>query len=310
MKTAAYRLCLSALLLEKRAYAKLPWGYRFAQFYLRISEDTSDSFGRMAYALFAYYGVKNLPPVRGVPAVDLLERKAGERPEDYVARFLRKAPGDYGRAFGRKMQGLLLKKFRKEELAHDLLQDLAVVMLRDTSLRAILSGEQGSRSLAQVESLVAKSLLNRGVDILRRNDRYQDLARDEEGEELPIEDVGQWGQLESLINEQEMKKLLKEIRERIPANMRPDLDVYLDLVQDGVSDETIRSRRLLPFMREHTRAEDMKVDELMSLKPEELVYYFQDEQGNDIKNPAGVASNWSQYYKRPIKDALREHFAQ
>jgi DNA-directed RNA polymerase specialized sigma24 family protein len=307
-KTAAQQVRLAAYLLEKRAYAALPWGYRFAEFAVRLAEETSDAFGRMAYALFAYYGVQGLPPIKGVPPTELVERKPGERPDAYVTRFLRKAPRDYGKRFGHKAFIVILKRTKSQEKAEDLLQEVALKMTGDTTLRAILSGSGGSKSLEQVESLIITAVLRMGIDQSRRKDNNVDaLPVDEKGDDVPIKDVSQWGQLDSIMNEQEMAALVKKIEEKVPARLRRDLKEYLELITLGVKDAVILDKRLLSFMRDGTRAEGMDSDDLMALDQDELEFYFKDNAGNPVKNPAGGTTNWSQYFRKPINNVLKEH---
>ena len=221
------KLAAQASKLSRRIFASLPWGFRLAHLLTKLAVDTQEAFGRLAYAEFLKSGVTGLPDIKGMPALSFRSEIQGPRAAD-------KLPKGYGKPFGIKVWKIALSKFYQPELVEEAISH---VMIK------LVSGGVNIREgtdLKQAEAFIITSVMNAATDALRKKKREapsRSLIQDDgEGgvEEVDISDPHAFRDLERMIPQSEMGKIMQELRrinERAPA--------WVEAKLDGLSDREI-----------------------------------------------------------------------
>lgn len=205
--------------LNRQIFASMPWGYRVAHLFVKLAMDTAEIFGRVAYAEFIKAGVQGLPDVNGRPALELQEKFKGSRAADRL-------PQGYGKRFGVKAWHIALVKLKNPEIVEDAVGDL---------MSKLISGKlrlQEGVDLKKAENFVITSLLNAGIDALRRR-KYQEsqLPTDSEGNELDMGDPNTFRELENLVSRADMAKIMSDLRnvhERAPSWVEAQMEGLTD----------------------------------------------------------------------------------
>lgn len=213
-------------------------------------------FGQSMYGLFLLYGVTDMPPAPFIPKnTKEISRLKG-----------------YGREFGARASGAVLRYFRNDARRNEILQDvLSTVFMKlyaDPNLESQLKG----KSLSFAEHYVLKAVQNESIDQsrkekIRKHDNFEDL----------VDQPGNWDNLGEMIPQSEQDQILNEIENSVSPLMSKDIGLYFKLILDGYSDAEITRGKMLPYMEDKTITPD-KAD------------------GRLYK------------YKKTIKDVLENHF--
>lgn len=264
-------LVLAAQDLRRRVYASLPWGWRLGHLLTKLASGASSAFGQVAYGLFLYRGVTEMPAVNGKPAEEFKPARPAE--------IDRKIPKGYGKAFGEKVYRVLLRRFKNPDFAEEIMSEGIVKILSGDNY---LSRELEGKPLSKAENLFLKSMINLGVDVERRRKRENSMTgpggEDGEDLEMAIEDPSAWKQMEDILPEREINTIKQELSQAVDPRLAPDLPLYFDLLLDGYKDSEILRDKMLPFLEQWGPYEHKQ------------------------------HANWSKNYKDKIKKVLREHF--
>ena len=183
--------------LNRRIYASLPWGFRVAQLFLKLSYSITDTLGKVIYAQFLQAGIEGMPEVNGQDPLSLPETLF-KHPE--------RLPTGYGKRFADQIYGYLLKKVRNPTKVEEILSDLMMRVVKGLDLR------QGV-PLGQAEAYVFRLVNFVMTDALRKKDREVSLdsPTDDEDFKLDLADPKTFEDLEDLIPRSELQDILREI---------------------------------------------------------------------------------------------------
>ncbi len=200
METQAKR----ATNLARKIYASLPWGYRMAQVFLKLTYSTQETFGRFCYAKFIQAGVEGLPDINGAPALSLKDLIQGPRGES-------KLPAGYGRHFGEMAWKTGLQKLHSPEIVED-----ALSMVTMKLVAGKIRIQEGS-PLARAEGFLLTAVITAGLDIIRiqrgrRNQHVEvSMPEDEHGTPVDLRDPKSFDRIEDLLSPSDLKNFLADI---------------------------------------------------------------------------------------------------
>ena len=252
---------------QRQVHASMPWGYKVANllFRVRVASD-AQAFGKLIYGMFLLHGVVGMPPVPKMPE---------------SVRQIDRLPRDYGLDFGKKAWSYLLRTFKGEDAAQEIMSVVSMEALQDKTMWARTPGME----LKSAESYIMTRLKMRGINLMRgrkyRNRDHDSLdgapSDDEEATALidKLEGGSAWGQLGEAINSSDMGEIEQQLSRafrKIDPAFAADVDQYLKLVIDGYSDRQILTNQMLPSTK---------------VKPI-------------------LESNWSKRYRPVIKDVLED----
>jgi hypothetical protein len=252
--------------VQRQVHASMPWGYKVANllFRVRVASD-AQAFGKLIYGMFLLHGVVGMPPVPKMPE---------------SIRQIDRLPRDYGLAFGKKAWSYLLRAFKTEEAAQEIMSIVSMEALQDKSMWSKTPGME----LKSAESYILTRLKMRGINLMKgrkyRNHDSLDAAPSDEEETTALIDKvvdsgSAWGQLGEAINSSDMEEIEQQLSRafrKIDPDFAADVDQYLKLVIDGYSDRQILINQMLPSTK---------------VKPI-------------------LESNWSKRYRPVIKDVLED----
>jgi DNA-directed RNA polymerase specialized sigma24 family protein len=231
---AAFR----ARALSRQIFASLPWGFRLANLFLMCASDAAGTLGRTAYALFVAAAVRNMPPVDGRDALDLVAEILGPQDAD-------KLPLDYGRVFGGRLFRSLLAKFGPdlaEEATAETLMKLA---------RGKVHVRNGA-SLAEAEALVATVAINAARDLARREQRRRQYLNESGDQPLDVEDPEAFAAVERALSPSDMARVLHDL-EKIHPRARSFAEALLngDSKTEIAEDWSVTPSYVSKWFREH-----------------------------------------------------------
>lgn len=198
--------------LSRRIFASLPWGFRLAHLFSFLSADAASTLGRSAYALFVASAVRNMPPVEGREALDLVRDIRG--PEDAA-----KLPPDYGRVFGSRLFRSLLAKFGPEIAEEAVAETLLKIVRGKVQVR-------NGAALSEAEALVSTVAINSARDLARGEQRRRRNVQDDDGS-LDLEDPQAYAEVERALSPTEMERVLRDL-ERVHPRARSFAEALLD----------------------------------------------------------------------------------
>lgn len=215
------KVAARATQLSRQIYASLPWGYRVAGLLLKLSYGTQETFGRFVYTKFIQAGVEGLPDIHGAPALSYRDKVQGPRGDQ-------KLPSGYGRKFGEKALAIGLKKLRSPELVEEAVSSVTM---------KLLSGQiriQEGADLARAEQLILVSMLNAGIDALRRlksrPSEFTDLVDDESGAILDISDPNSFKDLENALSRSDLQRMMQDVEK-----VHPRASQWVEAMLEGMS---------------------------------------------------------------------------
>jgi DNA-directed RNA polymerase specialized sigma24 family protein len=240
-------LAKQAFDLSRRIYASLPWGFRIADFFLKLASGIVDAFGRVVYAEFIKRGVTGMPDIGAESAAEWQGKlKAlGTRAGD-------KLPRGYGREFGKKAWRIMLSKTRKPEMVEELMTWV---------IEKLLSQSETIRervNLAEAEGFILTILKNKAKDEWRSQGRLKEEGLGEENEEGDFSgdflDPHALHRLEQAYSKNWLEKILQEARSDLE-KIHPDAPLYIDLSLQGYTlKEIVGDYRIgLPSMLPHVQ---------------------------------------------------------
>jgi hypothetical protein len=195
------RLVHASGVLRRKIWASLPFGIRFADFFARLAVDTTESFGRGMFEIFAKHGIEDVPDPRGVEA----------------------------KKFGIDAYRGLMSKFRDPSLVDDVMGHFVE--------RFLMKGVHGLRPgtpLDKAKGYVLVGLKNDALNTLRKKHEVSDIYV-EEGEEkrheIPVFDDEGSGHADARA-ERMFMKLLPKVRSKLEV-IHPDVPLYLKLSLEG-----------------------------------------------------------------------------
>jgi RNA polymerase sigma factor (sigma-70 family) len=187
-----------AVHLSRRIYASLPWGFRVAQLFLKLSFSITDTLGKVVYAQFALAGVEGLPPIKGQDALSMPETLF-KHPE--------RLPTGYGKNFANQIYAYLLKKTRNPAKVEEVISEMLMRITKGFDLR-------NGIPLGQAESYVFRLANFALTDVMRKKQRGDvslDSPTDDEDYRLDPADPQTYRDLEDLIPQSELNDILRAI---------------------------------------------------------------------------------------------------
>lgn len=209
------RLATSAVALQRKVYASLPWGFRLANFLTRLADYGTRAFGEVFLKTLKGMGIE-------VPAT--------EKPN----------------AVGDMCYRALLSKFKDPSLVEEIMQD-SIANLLDKSNR--LNKAMVGLPYTECRALLLTSMKNLGIDVLRRRKKEEFTIDDPETDRV-IEDPGSWDELGEYIPERTLLEIEKDLAKSVNPKLLPDLPLYFKLLVDGYADSEILKGKMLPFMKD------------------------------------------------------------
>lgn len=207
-----HELARRARQLSRRIFASLPWGFRLAHLFSVFSADAASALGRSAYALFIAAALRNMPPVEGRDALDLVREIRG--PEDAD-----KLPPDYGGVFGGRLFRSLLAKFGPEIAEEAFAETLLKIVRGKVNVR-------NGANLSEGEALVSTIAINSARDLARGEQRRRRHVQDDDGS-LDPEDPEAFAELERALSPTEMERVLRDL-EQVHPRARSFAEALLD----------------------------------------------------------------------------------
>lgn len=209
------RLVTSAVELQRKVYASLPWGFRLANFLTRLADYGTKAFGQVFLKSLQTMGVA-VPPT--------------ERPE----------------AVGSMFYKSLLSKFKNPDLVEEIMQD-SIANLLDKNHR--LNKMMQDKPYTECRAILMTAMKNLGIDVLRRRKKEEFSIDDPEGDRV-VEDPGSWDELGEYIPERTLLEIEKDLAKTVNPKMLPDLPLYFKLLVDGYADSEILKGKMLPFLKD------------------------------------------------------------
>lgn len=169
--------------LSRRIYASLPWGFRFANLFLKLSLDSAETIGRLIHRLFREAGVRDLP-------------------EDERS---------YGKLFGNQLMRMMMSKFKNPELVEE-----AMSKLMEKILTHKVQVHHGA-DLRSAQALITTSLMRDTLSIMRsrRRKREVGIPTDEHGRPMDLSDPSGWEELEEYLPRSKWEAIKREIKNQL-----------------------------------------------------------------------------------------------
>lgn len=166
--------------LNRRIYASLPWGFRFANLFVKLSLDSAETIGRLIHRLFREADVQDLPE--------------DER--------------NYGKLFGNQLMRMMMSKFKNPELVEE-----AMSKLTEKILAGKVPVHHGA-DLRSAQALITTSLVRDTLSIMRSRRRKHEVAipTDEHGRPMDLSDPSGWEELEDYLPRSKWEAIKREIR--------------------------------------------------------------------------------------------------
>jgi DNA-directed RNA polymerase specialized sigma24 family protein len=224
--------------LRRRIFSSLPWGFRVASFFLRLSSGIIDAFGRVVAAEFIKRGVEGLEPIGDEPALAWQDKlKAlGSRAGD-------KLPKSYGRKFAQMAWNVVLGKSRNPEVVEEAMTLVIEKLLKNPTV--IREGAMRQ----EAEGFILKMLKNEATDLLRskgrRQQREESLVVEDEGESVSRDfmDPSALREIGEMLPEREIREIIRDLD-----RLHPNAATYIELVFQGYEDREIAENAMLPQM--------------------------------------------------------------
>lgn len=229
----------------------MPLGFRIATVYFQLTASSQDTLGRLIYAEFLRKGVRGMPDIRGKSAEQYVQEMGDKINSPQLAD---KLPGDYGRSFGARAYGLLIKNVGVSDA-----DDVVANFMRRYFEGSGRGMEEGI-PLAKAEAYVLNGIWKEALNLLkvrkRERSRYESITREDEGEErtLDIRDPRFMDKIEAEFPVHELVRdpfVQRELRQ-----IHPDAPLYVELMLEGYSNEEIvgvpvrGQESMLPHLKE------------------------------------------------------------
>lgn len=253
--------------IQRQIYASLPIGERVLDVIVRIASESSEyasmirGFGRAIYAEFLRAGVKDMPPIRGVP-VENIQLNLKDR------NLALKLPEGYGADFGAKAWRTAFKITKNPDLAASAIAEYAAKVAKSPPY-------DPTNNLKQAEFFALRGVQFAAQQIVRNFMR----DRDREGLGLDVDHLDDEGRhqeihiresdphaiekFEDVLSRHDVQKLVAYLNQTV----HPDAGLYFSLSAEGYEDSeilgqegpnrnTLNDKCMLPHMRpeERTRA--------------------------------------------------------
>ncbi len=215
---------------RRHLWASLPWSIRLADFFMRMADSTTDSFGTGIYIEFLKHGIAGMPPIGSVPA------------EQYDPKHT-KVPSNYGREFGTRAYKTALAMLRNPGLVEDFLMDFYVRFRTKKS-----EGLKHGMSLQQAQRFVMNDLEWQINNLLKSRGRRKETPTDQPDDD----DEGGGGiQIPQAHSVEEMARryadiLVREIHDpKVKSELErihPDAVRFIELMLDGKTEVEILGR--------------------------------------------------------------------
>jgi hypothetical protein len=207
---------------RRKIWGSLPFSLRVADFFSRLAVTTTAAFGKTIYSEFLAKGiVKDMPDIYGKPASEF---DTSRKP---IANYL---PSGYGLAFGKKVFGTLMSKWKfTADITEQLMLDYLVGFLDKGS-----EGLEADWDREHAENYVLWKLNKNFQNHYRVKKEVSDIyfsQGKEKKREIPVFDEE--------TAERELKRALPKLQSRLEM-VHPDAALYLKLaIIDGHTDREI-----------------------------------------------------------------------
>lgn len=196
------KLAARALELSERIYTSLPWGYRIARVFMKLSD--ASEFGPAFYAEFIHKGVSGMDDIGGKPASEYRGKRG-------LANLLNRKR--YGRDFGQKLYATALRKLKSVEVVEDAITDYFIKLRTGKGMGTNL--REGT-PLSAAEGYAITGVIRTGFDILKKKRRERpSLMREDDGGNIQMIDVtdpSAFKDFASLLSATNVSKMLREIQ--------------------------------------------------------------------------------------------------
>jgi len=169
--------------LNRRIYASLPWGFRVANLFVKLSIDSAESIGRLIHRLFAKAEVLDLPE--------------SERA--------------YGQAFGNQLMRIMMRKFKNPELVEEAMSKLIEkILAKKVQIRP-------GADLKEAEGFVTTSLIRDALSLIRSKSRKREVGIpvDEKGRQMDFSDPSGWEDMENYLPPAKWREIQQQIRRKL-----------------------------------------------------------------------------------------------
>ncbi len=224
--------------LQRRIWASLPLGFRLVAVLERLAVDSITAFGQVLYAEFLLRGVKGLPDIDGMPALDWLAANPdlAKDKRKITARLARE--GDFSRKakdFASRTYRFLMAKFHNPALVEESMQSFLVRFISGAA-EGMTEGSDLKRAEGYATEGVKREVLNAITRQNRQRGREQSIFMEDDDEEVAIDisDPKAFKDIESIFPEWHDPRVKRDL-----AAIAPWVPTYLDLAAKGYTDDEI-----------------------------------------------------------------------
>jgi DNA-directed RNA polymerase specialized sigma24 family protein len=195
------KLAARATELSRRIYASLPWGYRLARLFMKLSD--ASEFGPAFYAEFIHRGVSGMDEIDGK---DPSTFKGDKNLANLLGR------KKYGRNFGQKLFATALRKLKSAEIVEDAITDYFIKLKTGKGMGRNI--DEGT-PLSTAEGYAITGVIRTGFDILKKKKRERPslVRRDESGTErqIDINDPAAFKEFASIMTVMDLEKAMRDV---------------------------------------------------------------------------------------------------
>lgn len=240
--------------LQKRAgtvsraiFASLPLRFRILVAFERLADLPLKSLGRALGAVFILKGTKDLPDIKGEPALNLNEKAKGN-----INALTRMLPSDYLESFALEIKRMLMAKFKNEDLVSE---GISRWLMRFVALGG-WKGMQENLPLKQIKSYVTTSITREIINKIKgdKHEREQSSLDERDDNGRSTMNPSDPKSVKDFLEEQPLWKAPR-VRRLLEQKAHPDAPMYLDLLMEGYTTrEIVGDHRVdLPSMLPHVK---------------------------------------------------------
>jgi len=224
------KLAARAAALSERIYTSLPWGYRIARLFLKLSD--ASEFGPAFYTEFIIRGVSGMDEIDGKDASTYRDMSRQK-----LASLLQRKR--YGRDFGQKLFATALRKLKSVELVEDSITDYFVKL---QSGQGMGDNIREGTALDTAEGYAITGVLRTGFDIIKKKNRERPtlVKKDESGVEtiVTLRDPRAFKEFASMLDRRDFQKAMREV-ERFHPREGPKAAFWATKVMKGWKEKEI-----------------------------------------------------------------------
>lgn len=231
--------------LCRRVEASIHWETRLANLFfgLRVAvTSVPDGFGQVVMGIFSLLGITGMEPLENPP-------------KNLRQLDNRHVPPAYGRQFGRKAIAWGVKRLKDNEQAQDFLVMFMGELHNKAKLGQLKSIE--GKDMDSAQKFVFRLMHNFLQDQYRKENRRR--TRYDTGDEVDVSDmvlpdtgVRDLSQDDMTHLDKALGNIANQIQRQWPDSgiTKEDLNLYVNYLSDGLSDEQIIRQKMLPFLKD------------------------------------------------------------